>query len=75
MGEAAIAARTVNAEAHSVVWRRRDLIVRMPNLADSRQRRVRQRMVQAAHPTIHYYDDMGQSNCQKTPQNARNRTS
>jgi hypothetical protein len=74
MGNAAIAGRTANAPAQCVAWRPRDLIVRMPNHIASGRRRVRQPMVQAADPKVHYGNDMHQSNCQKTPQIARNRT-
>lgn len=68
MGDAAIAGCTANA-AHCC-----NLIVRMPNRAASRQRRIQQQMVQTADPKVHYGNDMCPSNCQKTPRNARNRT-
>jgi hypothetical protein len=74
MGNAAIAGRTANAAAHCVTWRSRDLIVRMPNHVASKRRRVQQKIVQAANPKVHYGNDMDQSDCQKTPQIARNRT-
>jgi hypothetical protein len=74
MGNAAIAGRTANAAAHCVAWRASDFIVRMPNHVASGRRRVQQQMVQAIDPKVHYGNDMDQSNCQKTPQIARNRT-
>ncbi|MFM0502979.1 hypothetical protein [Paraburkholderia caffeinilytica] len=46
----------------------------MPLLSASWQRRTQQRMIQTADPKVHYGDDMSRLNCQKTPQNARNRT-
>ena len=71
MGNAAVAGHTANAARHSA---RDSPIVRMPNRVTSRQCSMQQPIDRTANPKIYYGNDMDQSNCPKTPRNARNQT-